>query len=99
MKFQCERCKTRYSIADEKVRGKILKIRCKTCEAVITVREDVALPKLAPEPAAVGTPPKGRSVAAGTKSPTKSIEIAPPLAGGHLAAPEGTASVKEWFLA
>lgn len=39
MKFQCDRCKTRYSIADERVRGKILKIRCKNCEAVITVRE------------------------------------------------------------
>jgi predicted Zn finger-like uncharacterized protein len=39
MKFQCDRCKTRYSIADERVRGKILKIRCKNCSAVITVRE------------------------------------------------------------
>lgn len=39
MKFHCDRCKTRYSIADERVRGKILKIRCKNCTAVITVRE------------------------------------------------------------
>ena len=39
MKFSCERCHTRYSIADERVRGKILKIRCKTCAAVISVRE------------------------------------------------------------
>src|SRR5262249_28747412 len=39
MKFQCERCKTRYSIADEKVRGKILKIRCKTCSTIITVKD------------------------------------------------------------
>ena len=39
MKFSCERCKTRYSIADERVRGKILKIRCKTCATVIAVRE------------------------------------------------------------
>ena len=39
MKFHCDRCKTRYSIADERVRGKILKIRCKNCSAVITVRE------------------------------------------------------------
>ncbi|MFH0900480.1 MAG: GYF domain-containing protein [Pseudomonadota bacterium] len=39
MKFQCDRCKTRYSIADERIRGKILKIRCKNCSAVITVRE------------------------------------------------------------
>lgn len=42
MKFVCERCQTRYSIADEKVRQKILKIRCKTCENVITVRDPSA---------------------------------------------------------
>ena len=48
MKFQCDRCKTRYAIADEKVRGKILKIRCKSCDAVIMVRDDEA-PKLAAE--------------------------------------------------
>ncbi|MEM9492313.1 MAG: GYF domain-containing protein, partial [Myxococcota bacterium] len=43
MKFQCDRCRTRYSIADERVRGKILKIRCKNCSAVITVREGMGL--------------------------------------------------------
>jgi predicted Zn finger-like uncharacterized protein len=42
MKFVCERCHTKYSIADEKVRGKVLKVRCKTCENVITVRESGA---------------------------------------------------------
>ena len=39
MKFVCERCHTKYSIADDKVRGKVLKVRCKSCENVITVRE------------------------------------------------------------
>ena len=39
MKFHCDRCKTRYSIGEEKIRGKVLKIRCKNCSAVITVRE------------------------------------------------------------
>ena len=39
MKFLCERCKTRYSIGDDCVRGKISKIRCKNCANVITVRE------------------------------------------------------------
>src|SRR5438552_2287129 len=42
MKFVCERCHTKYSIADEKVRGKVLKVRCKSCENVITVRESGA---------------------------------------------------------
>ena len=44
MKFLCDRCKTRYTIADERVRGKILKIRCKNCANVITVREGQAEP-------------------------------------------------------
>ncbi|MDB4968193.1 MAG: family finger-like protein [Myxococcales bacterium] len=39
MKFHCEKCNTRYSIADERVRGRVLKIRCKACNNVITVRE------------------------------------------------------------
>jgi len=42
MKFVCERCHTKYSIADDKVRGKVLKVRCKSCEHVITVRESGA---------------------------------------------------------
>jgi len=45
MKFLCDRCKTRYSIADERVRGKILKIRCKNCSNVITVREGMPEPE------------------------------------------------------
>jgi predicted Zn finger-like uncharacterized protein len=42
MKFACEQCKTKYSIADERVRGKVLKIRCKHCSHIITVREESA---------------------------------------------------------
>jgi predicted Zn finger-like uncharacterized protein len=45
MKFVCDRCQTRYSIADEKVRQKILRIRCKTCGNVILVQESAALPE------------------------------------------------------
>ncbi|MEK6607314.1 MAG: AgmX/PglI C-terminal domain-containing protein [Myxococcota bacterium] len=39
MKFACDKCKTKYSISDEKVRRKILKIRCKSCGQIITVQE------------------------------------------------------------
>ena len=42
MKFVCDRCQTKYSIADDKVRGKILKVRCKSCANIITVREEGA---------------------------------------------------------
>lgn len=37
MKFHCDHCKTRYSISDERVDGKILKIRCKNCSEIIRV--------------------------------------------------------------
>ncbi|PID37892.1 MAG: hypothetical protein CSB49_08410, partial [Proteobacteria bacterium] len=39
MKFVCDKCKTKYSIADEKVRRKVLKIRCKNCASIIVVRD------------------------------------------------------------
>lgn len=42
MKFVCEKCKTKYSIADQKVRRKVLKIRCKNCANIIVVRDPAA---------------------------------------------------------
>jgi len=106
MKFQCERCKTRYSIADEKVRGKILKIRCKSCEAVITVRDggDGSVPKLEPElaprPVVTTAGGKGR-----IKPAAKTIEIAAMTSSGSIAAqPEpppdldARSSAEEWYL-
>jgi predicted Zn finger-like uncharacterized protein len=38
MKLICDECGAKYSIADEKVRGKVFKIRCKKCQNVIVVR-------------------------------------------------------------
>ncbi len=38
MKIVCENCSTKYSIADEKVRGKVFKIRCKKCGHIIVVK-------------------------------------------------------------
>ena len=38
MKIVCDACSAKYSIADEKVRGKVFKIRCKKCSNVIVVR-------------------------------------------------------------
>ena len=40
MKIVCESCGAKYSIADEKVAGKVFKIRCKRCSEVIVVRGD-----------------------------------------------------------
>ena len=61
MKFLCDRCKTRYSIGDDRVRGKILKIRCKNCANVITVREGMDAPGDAPE-ASRGRPTTGAPI-------------------------------------
>jgi predicted Zn finger-like uncharacterized protein len=63
MKFVCERCHTKYSVADEKVRQKILKIRCKTCENVITIRDAVVIsdpsnPRAEPPPSPSGQAPR-----------------------------------------
>ena len=41
MKFLCGSCRTKYQISDEKVRGKILTIRCKKCGAKNLVRESL----------------------------------------------------------
>ncbi|MBM4321876.1 MAG: DUF4339 domain-containing protein, partial [Deltaproteobacteria bacterium] len=39
MKFRCHSCLAKYSIPDEKVRNKILKVRCKKCGAMLEVSE------------------------------------------------------------
>lgn len=53
MQFTCEACTTRYVIPDERVAGKLLRIRCKCCGAIV----DVAGPGLGhPHD---GRPPRG----------------------------------------
>src|SRR5262249_43966985 len=37
MKVTCQSCQAKYTIADEKVRGKVAKIRCKKCGTTIVV--------------------------------------------------------------
>src|ERR1700760_866307 len=37
MKISCQSCQAKYTIADEKVLGKIVKIRCKKCSSTIVV--------------------------------------------------------------
>lgn len=37
MKIQCQSCQAKYTIADEKVAGKVVKIRCKKCGATIVI--------------------------------------------------------------
>src|SRR5579884_3420328 len=37
MKITCQSCQSKYNVADEKVQGKIVKIRCRKCGATIVV--------------------------------------------------------------
>lgn len=66
MKIICENCRTKYSIADEKVKGKVFKIRCKKCQNIIVVRGNEELGAEAPASSeAVGASDFGAPAAAG----------------------------------
>ncbi|MBS1148831.1 MAG: hypothetical protein H6Q89_529, partial [Myxococcaceae bacterium] len=60
MNVTCDKCNKRYSIADDKVRGKSVKIRCKQCQNLISVQGPAPVPaglELGGAPAAVGSSP------------------------------------------
>src|SRR6185295_17848339 len=44
MKIVCDSCSTKYSISDDKVRGKVFKIRCKKCSHIIVVKGTTEAP-------------------------------------------------------
>lgn len=44
MKIQCQSCQAKYTIADEKVLGKVVKIRCKKCSSTIVINGNEARP-------------------------------------------------------
>ena len=48
MKIVCDACQAKYSISDDKVQGKVFKIRCKKCSNIIVVRGGVSEQPLAP---------------------------------------------------
>lgn len=99
MKFLCDRCKTRYSIGDDRVRGKILKIRCKNCANVITVRE--GMPAVDDVNPADGTAPR-RTGKSTTQAP---LPQEAPAVGSALGAAFASAMTKpppaleeEWYV-
>ena len=50
MKIVCDACQAKYSISDDKVQGKVFKIRCKKCSNIIVVRGGVSVAEPAPQP-------------------------------------------------
>jgi predicted Zn finger-like uncharacterized protein len=71
MKFVCEQCQSKYTIADEKVRGKVLKIRCVKCSNVIEVREAVVSPE---RPATIPAPKAHAAAAPASPKPRSVLE-------------------------
>lgn len=57
MKFLCPQCKAKYQIADDKIDGRTLRMKCRRCEHEIVVRGD----GLVHEDAAAPNPPTGSS--------------------------------------
>ena len=96
MKFLCDRCKTRYSIGDDRVRGKILKIRCKNCANVITVREGMTDADAEASVAPAGAAGSPRSQRPTTMAPPAS-STAPASGPGSLAAAP-SALDEEWYV-
>src|SRR5438132_10386530 len=67
MKIVCDKCATKYSIADEKVRGKVFKIRCKKCSHIIVVKGgEGAAPDAGLGDAPMGDGDDGATVAGGS---------------------------------
>jgi len=88
MKFVCDRCQTKYSIADDRVRGKVLKVKCKTCGNVVTVREPgrhpstAGLPTLSPptpSPPTLAAPARVATTGHGSAAAAAAIAV-PPIA-------------------
>src|SRR5689334_1050143 len=83
MKIVCDACGAKYSIADEKVSGKVFKIRCKKCSGVIVVRGDQpAAASAAPLPAADAV--WQVAVNGETRGPLAPAEIGELLAAGTI---------------
>jgi predicted Zn finger-like uncharacterized protein len=79
MKVVCEGCSTKYSVGDDKVAGKVFKIRCKKCSRVIIVRGEQAAA------AAARTEPEWHAVHDGKQlGPLDSGELMRRRAAGEL---------------
>ncbi len=83
MKFLCGSCRTKYQISGEKVRGKILTIRCKKCGAKILVRESLARETAAGT--AVAPVAKDERIQAEANARRKSASVSQARVGGSAA--------------
>lgn len=78
MQFSCESCKTQLQIADEKVRGKRLIVRCKRCGAKIGISDPaLGAPKAPLRPAGSAPPPAQASAPPAPSKPAPAAAAAP----------------------
>ena len=100
MRFICEHCRTKYSIDDARVRGKVLKIRCKTCSKVITVREETASQHTGQIPL-TAAPALEKALDASLGAPTEASFQVPPISPSATVisgAPAFLPEQPEWFV-
>jgi predicted Zn finger-like uncharacterized protein len=71
VKFFCEQCKAKYQIADDKVAGKTVRMKCRKCGHLIELRAEIT------ESSAIGSSPGGQASAVGGTAVTPS-RPAPP---------------------
>jgi predicted Zn finger-like uncharacterized protein len=114
LKFLCDQCKAKYQIADEKVAGKTVRMKCRKCQHVIEIRSAVTDTSTRTP----SSPPPRQSL-----PPTPAPSAAANLRGGSAAPPprrdalssalqrdvlgagrtpfgaEQTASADEWYVA
>lgn len=84
MKFLCDNCKAKYQIADEKVAGKTVRMKCRKCGHQIEVRAAVTETSVASQP----PPPNAPRPAPRTSSLATSLSATKPRAPSH---PQGGA--------
>lgn len=71
MKITCNSCQSKYTVSDEKVQGKTVKIKCRKCGATILVNSSGATTTNASDPAVAAA-----DAAAGGDGPTYLVNVA-----------------------
>ncbi len=86
MKVTCQSCQAKYTIADEKVRGKVAKIRCKKCGTTIIVNGTDGTGAAAADHAHVAASDEQWSVlvADGDQRTATAVQVAELFAGGSI---------------
>ncbi|MBV9945454.1 MAG: zinc-ribbon domain-containing protein, partial [Myxococcales bacterium] len=86
MKFLCEQCKAKYQIADDKVAGKTVRMKCRKCGHLIEVRAAVTETSVTAAPAAER--PSAPQPAARPPQPARTAPIASSLVASRGVGPK-----------